>query len=104
VGKGFSTNRTVWLNNGYGVEFVTHDQHSIFFSVITERDQTLVEDIPVCIGSDSCNRAEDESDRDFSIRTRLVALLFAEEMIEEHKEALALSAVLDEVIVKGTTE
>ena len=64
----------------------------------------MVEDIPVCIGSDSCNRAEDESDRDFSIRTRLVALLFAEEMIEEHKEALALSSVLNEVVCKEITE
>ena len=104
MGKGFSTNRTVWLNNGYGVEFVIYDQHSIFFFVVTERDNTLITDKPVCIGSDSCNRAEDETDRDFSIRTRLVALLFAEEMIEEHKEALALSAILDEVVSKETTE
>jgi hypothetical protein len=94
----------VWLNNGYGVEFVIYDQHSIYFHVVTESDKTLIEDRPVCIGTDSCHRDKAETDRDFSIRARLVALAFAEEMIVEHKEALVLSAVLDEVVCKETTE
>ena len=100
----FSTSRTVWLNNGYGVEFVIADPDFISFLVITERDRTLIDDKPVCIGSDGCTRDEDESDRSFSIRARLIALAFSEEVIVEHKAALALSAVLDEVVCKGTTE
>jgi hypothetical protein len=101
---GFSTSRTVWLNNGYGVEFVISDAHFIAFLVVTESDKTLIADKPVSIGSEGCSRDEGESDRDFAIRARLVALAFAEEMIEEHKEALALSAILNEVVCKEITE
>jgi len=101
---GFSTSRVVWLNNGYGVEFVISEQYSIDFHVVTERDKTLIADSKVCIGSDSAIRAEDETAKDFAIRARLIGLAFAEEMIEEHKAALALSAILDEVVCKGTTE
>lgn len=94
----FSTSRVVWLNNGYGVEFVIQEKYTINFRVVTEKDPTLVVDNKVCIGTDSCNRDDGESDQDFAVRARLAGLAFAEEMIEEHVATLALSAVLDKLL------
>ncbi len=98
----FSTSRILWLHNGYGVEFVISEQYAIEFHIVTEQDQTLVDNSKVCIGSDSVIRAEDETPKDFAIRARIIGLAFAKEMIEEHNATLALSAILDEVVCKET--
>ncbi len=96
---GFSVSRTVWLNNGYGVEFVITDSYSINFHIITEQDKTLVDNTKVCVGTDSCIRAgEEESLQDFAFRAHKQGLAFAESMIVEHKESLDLFAALGKVL------
>ena len=99
----FSVSKTIWLGNGYGVEFIITDRFSIAFNVITEKDRTLISDENVCVGSDSCIRivhatGSEESLRDFAVRAREEGISFAEETIIDHKESLDLSTVLDEVL------
>ena len=94
-----SISRTIWLENGYGVEFIVTDPFSIAFNVVTERDPTLVSDENICVGSDRSVRDEDEESlADFAIRAREEGISFAEETIIEHKETLDLSAMLDAVL------
>ena len=95
----FSTSRTVWLGNGYGVEFIITDAFSITFNVVTEKDRTLISDENICVGSDSCVRnGDEESLHHFASRAREEGISFAEETIIEHKESLDLSKILDAVL------
>ena len=96
---GFSVSRTVWLHNGYGVEFVITDPYEITFQVVTEQDPTLVADNKVCIASDSCVRKGDEESLDrFAYRAKEAANTFAEGAIVEHKESLDLFKILGKVL------
>lgn len=94
----FHVSRKVWFGNGYGVEFIITDPHSITFNIITEKDPTLVSSTNVCVGTDACNRNEGESLRDFAVRAREEGFSFAEEMTIEHKESLDLSTILGDVL------
>ncbi len=95
----FSVSRTVWLGNGYGVEFIITDSFSIAFNVVTEKDPTLVSDENICVGSDHCIRkGDEESLKDFAIRAREAGIAFAEETIIEHKETLDLITTLNVVL------
>lgn len=99
----FKVVRTVSLGNGYSLEFVITDPFNINYHVVTEQDPTLVANSKVCIGSDSCIRAgEEEPLRDFAARAREHGLVFAGEMIVEHKQSLDLSAILGEVLEPDT--
>jgi hypothetical protein len=99
----YKVSRSVFFGNGYGVEFVISDPYTISFSVVTEKDPTMVEDNKVCIGTECCIReGEEESLRDFAIRAREEGLAFAEAAIVDYKESLDLSAVLGEVLDPST--
>ncbi len=99
MSKGFSVSKTVWLNNGYGVEFIISDPYVITLHVITEKDPTLVADNKVCIASDSCVRnGDDEPLRDFAERAYGAGISLAEEAIVEHRESLDLSTILGKVL------
>ncbi len=106
---GFSSSRTAFFGNGYGVEFIVTDSYTITFNVITEKDQTLVANSQTIVGTDYCLRRsegldelgghrDEESMRDFAVRARLEGIAFAEEAIADHKESLDLSSVLDDVL------
>jgi hypothetical protein len=107
---GFSSSRTAFFGNGYGVEFIVTDPFTITFNIITEKDETLVANTSTIVGTDYCLRrtdrhqphdeteGEEESMRDFAVRARLEGIAFAEEAIAEHKLSLELSSVLDAVL------
>ena len=99
---GFSVSRTVWLENGYGVEFIVTEPFSIDFNIITERNPIMVSSKSICVGSDSCARKEGESLKDFAIRAREEGISFAETTIIEHKETLDLITTLN--VVLGASE
>jgi hypothetical protein len=100
--KGFSSSRTAFFGNGYGVEFIVTDPFTITFNVITEKDDTLISNSTTTVGTDQSCRKEDgghpESLRDFAVRARLEGIAFAEDAIAEHKESLELSSALDDVL------
>jgi len=99
----FSSTRTAFFGNGYGVEFIVTDPFTITFNVVTEKDPTLVSNASTILGTDQSLRSEDhgghaESLRDFAVRARLEGIAFAEDAIAEHKESLELSSALDDVL------
>lgn len=100
----FSSSRTAFFGNGYGVEFIVTDPFTITFNVVTEKDVTLVTNSSTIVGTDQSLRNEDndvaESLHDFAVRARLEGIAFAENCIAEHKESLELSSALNEVLAE----
>ena len=104
----FSARRTLWLHNGYAIEFNIVDPQTICLDVITEKDPTLTSTIPTRIGFTSVSRdalSDDNDDfvgyeriGDFAVRALKEAIAFSEAKIIEHKESLDLNTILGAVL------
>ncbi len=110
--------KTIWLANGFGIEFVVGDPWTIFLHLIERKDPTLSEyNVKTIVSSDvhrktgvgvggrssfeqSVHEWENrvEPMRAFAERARLEALEWAEIEIAEYKKTEDLVTIMGEVL------
>lgn len=102
--------KTIWMGNGFGIEFVVGDPWVIDILLIPEKDPTLTDNNMKTIASSSIHRkgewddkgnwiqGSEEPMRAFAERARLEALEWAEAEIAEYKETEELTTIMGEVL------
>jgi len=103
--------RTIWMGNGFGIEFVVGDPWTINLLLVLEKDPTLTDNSMKTIASSSVHReaeyddevgelvpGSEESMRAFAERARLEGLEWAETEIAEYKQTEDLATIMGEVL------
>jgi len=95
--------KTLWMGNGFGIEFVVGDPWTIFLHLILEKDPTLSEHNVKTIASNDVHRkseyeGSEEPMRHFAERSRLEALEWAEIEIAEYKKTEDLVTIMCDVL------
>jgi hypothetical protein len=110
--------KTIWMGNGFGIEFVVGDPWTIFLHLILEKDPTMTDNTMKTIASNDVHRKTGvgvggrsafeqsvhkwetrvEPMRHFAERARLEALAWAESEISDYKLTEDLVKIMSDVI------
>ncbi len=102
--------RTIWMGNGFGIEFVVVDPFCINILLLMPKDPTLSDPANRTLGATSVYRSvergeedevipgSEESMRAFAERARLEGLEWAEAEVAEFKLSEELFTVMGEVL------
>ena len=102
--------KTLWMGNGFGIEFVVGDPWTIDLLLLLEKDPTMTDNSTKTIASSGIHRkvewddkgkwiqGSEEPMRDFAERARLEALEWAEIEIAEYKQTEDLATIMGDVL------